>query len=440
MTKLTKLLGCVHFPIDKSLQEPSTKINVLLQAYISQLKPEGLEMTYDMVFIAQGARRLLRALFEIVLKRGWAQLAEKALNLFNMVTKGMWSVQTALHQFNGIPSDEFIHQFPKLNLAAHVQPITRTVLGVELTITPDFAWYDRIHGYVEPFWVIVEDNDREYILHHEYFLLKKQYIEEAHTLNFTVPIYEPLPPQYFIRVVSDKWLGSQTVLPVSFRHLILPEKYPPPTELLDLQPLPVTALRNPSYEALYQEFNHFNPGDTGHGMHAVYVTPIKARATERCLDWKKKFGGGLVLKVVELTGHIATDLKLLRKGQLIISTLEMWDHLSRPMAHRWLVLGLSLFIIDGLHLIGDQRQGGVLEKVVSRTRCIANHVASVLHKIRFMALSTSLANANDLGEWIGATSHGIFIFPLGISLQFNIQEVDVANFEARMQAMTKPTY
>lgn len=50
-----------------------------------------------------------------------------------------------------------------------------------------------------------------------------------------VPVFEPLPPLYFVRVVSDRWLGSETVLPVSFRHLVLPEKYPPPTELLDLQ-------------------------------------------------------------------------------------------------------------------------------------------------------------------------------------------------------------
>lgn len=49
----------------------------------------------------------------------------------------------------------------------------------------------------------------------------------------------PLPRQ----VVSDKWLGCEAVLPVSFRHLILPEKFSPPTELLDLQPLPVSALR-----------------------------------------------------------------------------------------------------------------------------------------------------------------------------------------------------
>jgi pre-mRNA-splicing helicase BRR2 len=84
-----------------------------------------------------------------------------------------------------------------------------------------------------------------------------------------VPIFEPLPPQYFIRVVSDRWIGSETILPVSFRHLILPEKNPPPTELLDLQPLPITALRNPAYELLYKEMNQFNPIQT-QVFNAVY--------------------------------------------------------------------------------------------------------------------------------------------------------------------------
>jgi pre-mRNA-splicing helicase BRR2 len=464
----------------------------------------------------QSAGRLLRALFEIVLKRGWAQLAVKALNLLKMVNRRMWSVQTPLRQFNGVRNDilmklekkdlaweryydlssqeigelihipnmgrtlhKFIHQFPKLNLAAHVQPITHTVLRVELTITPDFQWEDIVHGYVEPFWVIVEDNDGEYILHHEYFMLKKQYIDEDHTLNFTVPIYEPLPPQYFIRVVSDRWLGSQTILPVSFRHLILPEKYPPSTELLDLQPLPVTALRNPSYEALYKDFNHFNPvqtqvftvlyntddnvlvaAPTGNGkticaefailrnhqkgpesvMRVVYIAPLEALAKERYRDWEWKFGkGGLKMRVVELTGETATDLKLLEKGQIIISTPEKWDALSRRWKQRKHVQQVSLFIIDELQLIGG-RDGPILEVIVSRMRYIASQVEG---KIRIVALSTSLANAKDLGEWIGATSHGLFNFPPGVRpvpLEIHIQGVDIANFEARMQAMTKPTY
>lgn len=37
--------------------------------------------------------------------------------------------------------------------------------------------------------------------------------------------------------------------------------------------------------------------------------------------------------------------------------------------------------------------------------------------IRIVGLATSLANAKDLGEWIGATSHGLFNFPPGARQQ-----------------------
>ncbi|KAF5201016.1 Dexh-box atp-dependent rna helicase dexh12, partial [Thalictrum thalictroides] len=528
--ELAKLLDRVPVPIKESLGESSSKINVLLQAYISRLKLEGLSLMSDMVFVTQSAGRLMRALFEIILKRGWAQLAEKALNLYKMVNKRMWNVRTPLRQFKEIPnkvllglekndlaweryydlsSEEIrkliqfsnmgttlhktlhkkIHQFPKLHLAARIQPITRSVLGVELTITPDFQWEDNAHGFVEPFWILAVDNDEDCILHHEYFLLKKQYIKEDHTLNFTVPICEPLPPQYFIHIVSDRWLGSQTVLsdrwlgsqtvlPVSFRHLILPEKFSSPTELLDLQPLPITALRHPAYEALYQEYKHFNPvqtqvftvlyntddnvlvaAPTASGktvcaefallrnhqtgpasvMRVVYIAPIEALAKKRYHDWEKKFGKGLGMRVVELTGETATDLKLLEKGQVIISTPEKWDALSRRWKQRKYVQEVNLFIIDELHLIGGQG-GPILEVIVSRMRYIASQTNNM---IRMVALSTSLANAKDLGDWIGATSHGLFNFPPGVRpvpLEINIQGVDIVNFEARMQAMTKPTY
>lgn len=42
------------------------------------------------------------------------------------------------------------------------------------------------------------------------------------------------------------------------------------------------------------------------------------------------------------------------------------------------------------------------------------YISSQLERpIRILALSTSLANAKDMGEWIGATSHGLFNFPPG---------------------------
>ena len=37
-----------------------------------------------------------------------------------------------------------VHEFPRLELAAHVQPITRTVLKVDLVMTPDFKWNVRL--------------------------------------------------------------------------------------------------------------------------------------------------------------------------------------------------------------------------------------------------------------------------------------------------------
>ncbi|PQQ13424.1 DExH-box ATP-dependent RNA helicase DExH12-like [Prunus yedoensis var. nudiflora] len=66
--ELAQLLDRVPVPVNVSVEEPSAKINVLLQAYISCLKLEGLSLTSNMVFITQNAGRLPRAIFELVLK------------------------------------------------------------------------------------------------------------------------------------------------------------------------------------------------------------------------------------------------------------------------------------------------------------------------------------------------------------------------------------
>ena len=82
----------MHTPVVGNTWVCLLQVNVLLQAYISQLKLEGFALMVDMVFITQSAGRLVRALFEIVLYRGWAQLADKALALCKMVNKRMWGM------------------------------------------------------------------------------------------------------------------------------------------------------------------------------------------------------------------------------------------------------------------------------------------------------------------------------------------------------------
>ena len=297
--ELAKLMERVPIPVKESMDEPTAKINVLLQAYISQLKLEGFALMADMVYVTQSAGRILRAIFEICLRRGWAQLARRALDLCKMVDKRMWLSMNPLRQFRSVPADiikrlerkefpwdryydlnpqelgelagmpkagktihKLVHQFPKLDLQAYVQPISRSMVRVDLTITPDFQYDDTVCGPAEVFWVLVEDCDSEIVLHHDVFVLKKQYGEEEHHISFTVPLFDPMPPNYFISVVNDRWLHCETRLPISFKHMILPEKYPPHTDLLDLQPLTPSALKNKEYEKVYSSVREFNPIQT----------------------------------------------------------------------------------------------------------------------------------------------------------------------------------
>ncbi|XP_063432226.1 U5 small nuclear ribonucleoprotein 200 kDa helicase-like [Mytilus trossulus] len=514
--ELLKLLERVPIPIKESIEESSAKVNVLLQAYISQLKLEGFALMSDMVFITQSAGRLIRAIFEIVLHRGWAQLTDKALALCKMVNKRMWQSMCPLRQFvdrkmpieiikkiekknfpferlydlnpheigelvrvakSGKIIHKYVHQFPKLDLSVHVQPITRSTLKVELTIAPDFQWEEKIHGQSEAFWILVEDVDSEVILHHEYFLLKNKFAGDEHVVKFFVPVFEPLPPQYFIRVVSDRWLAAETQLPVSFRHLILPEKYPPPTELLDLQPLPVSALRNPQFETLYSDkFPFFNPiqtqvfnaiynsddnvfvgAPTGSGKticaefallrlfsqspdgRCVFVTPLEALAQQMYIEWQVKFGQQLGKKVVLLTGETATDLKLLAKGNIIISTPEKWDVLSRRWKQRKNVHNINLFVVDELHLIGGD-VGPILEVICSRMRYISSQLE---RNIRIVSLSSSLSNARDISQWLGCSTTGFFNFHPNVRpvpLELHIQGFNISHNQSRIIAMAKPAY
>ncbi|KAI9277671.1 Sec63 Brl domain-containing protein [Umbelopsis sp. AD052] len=513
--ELSKLLERVPIPVKEALEEPTAKINVLLQAYISQLKLDGFALVSDMVYVTQSAGRILRAIFEICMRRGWAQLTKKALDLCKMVDKRAWLTMSPLRQFKSMQMDlvkriekkefpweryydlnpqeigelvgqpkagrtiyKFVHQFPKLDLQAHVQPITRSLLKVELTITPDFQWDEKVHGTAEAFWVFIEDVDGEIILHHDSFILRERYAEEEHVMTFTVPLFDPLPPNYFVSVISDRWLHSETKLPVSFKHLLLPEKYPPHTELHDLQPLPVSALRNPEYEKIYAgTIAQFNPIQTqvfntlystddntfigapagsgkticaefallrlwnkSPGAKCVYIAPFQELADQRLAEWNKKFSrvaGGK--NIVSLTGETSADLKLLERGDVIIATPVQWDVISRRWKQRKNVQNIALFIADEVHLIGGDL-GPTYEVILSRMRYIA---AQTKNPIRIVALGTSLANARDVGEWLGATSHSVFNFHPSVRpvpLEINIQSYNIPHFASLMMAMSKPTY
>ncbi|GMH32834.1 hypothetical protein BSKO_00668 [Bryopsis sp. KO-2023] len=496
------------------VEDPSGKANVLMQAYVSRQSAEAFSLVADMMYVAKNAPRICRAVFEICLRRGWSTVAEIMLNLCKAFELRLWPHQHPFRQFESIMGSnlldklekaelwldqlydldkaeisrllqnkvagdqvlECLDYFPSLELDVAMQPITRTVIQVRLKLAPAFKWKDRHHGSVVHWLILVEDSENDRIYHYETWLLTKAMMkEETHKMTFTIPIHEPVPTQYYIRAISDSWMGAETVLPVSFKSLILPQRMAPHTELLDLDPLPVTVLGNEDYQSLYR-FSHFNPiqtqafhtlyhtdknvllgAPTGSGKtisaelamlrvfsqypdsKVIYIAPLKALVRERLDDWGKGLCPKLNKRMVELTGDYTPDIRALTTADIIIATPEKWDGISRNWQSRSYVRKVCLMVFDEIHLLGSDR-GPIIEVIVSRMRYIASQLQT---KVRFLGLSTALANAPDVADWMGVDEQGLFNFRPSVRpvpLQAHIQGYSGKFYCPRMATMNKPTY
>lgn len=129
----------------------------------------------------------------------------------------------------------------------------------------------------------------------------------------------------------------------------------------------------------------------------VYQAPTKALCSERCNDWQAKFGS-LDLQCAELTGD--TDVSQMRNVQaasIIITTPEKWDSITRRWKdHEKLMRLVKLFLIDEVHILKESR-GATLETVVSRMKSTGSNV-------RFVALSATVPNSDDVAVWLGKDS------------------------------------
>ena len=505
----------LHYNIAGSNDASSAKTNILLQSYISRARIDDFALVSDTAYIAQNAARICRALFMIALNRRWGHQCLIILSLCKSVEKQIWPSQHPFHQFdlpqpvlknldeklgassveslrdmesaeigqlvhnNGMGNiiSKLLDNFPTLTVEAEIAPLNRDVLRVRLFLTADFRWNDRHNGTSESYWIWVENSETSEIYHHEYFILTRKKLHDDHELNFTIPLSDPLPTQIYVRAVSDRWLGAETVTPVSFQHLIRPDTESVYTDLLDLQPLPVSALKNPLLEDIYgQRFPFFNPmqtqifhtlyhtsanvllgSPTGSGKtvaaelamwwafrakpgsKVVYIAPMKALVRERVQDWRKRLTRQMGLKLVELTGDNTPDTRTIRNADIIITTPEKWDGISRSWQTRSYVRQVSLVIIDEIHLLGGDR-GPILEIIVSRMNYIASQSKG---SVRLVGMSTACANAMDLGNWLGV-KEGLFNFRHSVRpvpLQIFIDGFpEQRGFCPLMQSMNRPTF
>ncbi|PVU92630.1 hypothetical protein BB561_003719 [Smittium simulii] len=501
-----------------------TKVNILLQAIISRAAINDFGLISDSIYISTNANRIIRAMFEMAISRNFCSTAINLLILGICVERKMWPFEHPLMQFdfpphilsklhllsdgdvnnssiiirlrNLEPSElgQLVHNksygntlyntlshFPLINVVSNkVVPITEFILQVELEFAADFEWSNRIHGGAdmgsEKFYFFLEEVNTQEILYTDYFYInsKQQLLKFA----FTIKMPQMIDPHLILRVLNDRWLGSDSSFSIKIDKLILPSN---PgniqTKLLDLNPLSIDIMQDKRITSMYRpKFSYFNPiqtqifdtlfhsqenvmigAPTGSGKtlaaelamfaafkkypkkKVVYIAPLKALVKERVKDWGTRLKKHLGYKLVELSGDVTPDYLAILESDIIVTTPEKWDGISRRWISMDYVKQISLVIIDEIHLLGNDR-GPILEVIVSRMNLI-----SKITKIptRILGLSTAVANATDIANWLDIKPTGLFNFSMSIRLvplTIYIEKFGNKHYCPRMKSMNKPAF
>ncbi|KAK2964852.1 putative U5 small nuclear ribonucleoprotein 200 kDa helicase [Blattamonas nauphoetae] len=466
--ELATFLQQIPIPIKEQPDDPIAKTIVLLQAHISRLPLVGSHLHSDMVYIKQNAARIFRALFELALRRRIAPVTLRTLQFAKSVQRQMWGTECPLRQCHGVPQEairrfersdtsfEFImnqnesdlsallsgikevrkvttalKRIPRLQCGVKVVPLTASLIEMSIDLLAVFTWDEKYHGRSELFWVFVLDGDGERILHSECISITERNTQEDYKRHLTIQVklLNPLPPQYFLNIVSDRWICPDIQIPIPLSTLIVPEPCPPPLELGQTTNLVPSELSSDSrLMSFFSDLPHLTPSDksfklnplqaqvfgslfntddhiflaapAGSGNRVciditflrglistglidyappadarakarndkqlVYVGPTMTRCRDQFLRWKQKLSSlNPHITISLLTGDLTTDGKLMTSSQVIIAPFSVWDSRMRSKLE---IRTVQLLIIDGLHYITEPEYAHHIESLVARAR------------------------------------------------------------------------
>ncbi|XP_067883001.1 activating signal cointegrator 1 complex subunit 3 isoform X3 [Heterodontus francisci] len=139
----------------------------------------------------------------------------------------------------------------------------------------------------------------------------------------------------------------------------------------------------------------------------IYVAPMKALAAEMTNYFSKRLEP-LGILVKELTGDMQLTKGEILRTQMLVTTPEKWDVVTRKsVGDVALSQIVRLLILDEVHLLHEDR-GPVLESLVART---LRQVESTQSMIRILGLSATLPNFLDVATFLHVNPFiGLFFF------------------------------
>lgn len=124
---------------------------------------------------------------------------------------------------------------------------------------------------------------------------------------------------------------------------------------------------------------------------AIYTCPLRALASEHYNEFKRKYASQKVRACLS-TGDLDSASNYLERYDVIFTTYEKLDSLLRHDA-TWLSR-VGVLIIDEVHEL-DSNRGPTIEMVITKLRVLNP-------KIKTLALSATIPNAEELSQWLNA--------------------------------------
>ncbi|KAJ9562940.1 hypothetical protein OSB04_008100 [Centaurea solstitialis] len=144
----------------------------------------------------------------------------------------------------------------------------------------------------------------------------------------------------------------------------------------------------------------------------IYISPSKALVQEKLRSWNQKLGSWGI-NCLELTGdNESYSIRNIQEADIVLTTPEKFDAVTRfgiKDGGLSFFSDISLVLIDEVHLLNDPR-GAALEAIVSRIKmisCSPQMEKSPLAHVRFLAVSATIPNIDDLAEWLMVPIQGI---------------------------------
>lgn len=133
------------------------------------------------------------------------------------------------------------------------------------------------------------------------------------------------------------------------------------------------------------------------GYKAIYVTPLRALATQQHDNYQKRFAG---YRVGVFTGETVQSKKAktsYQNTQLLIMTPERLDACMRNWHTHWgWIPEVSLIVIDEFHILGQDQRGARLEGTITRFIRLNPFV-------KIIGLSATMPNVRNLADWLQGT-------------------------------------